>query len=73
MCLNYYLKKNEDTYNRLFKEVRNAVTREGNEPTDIMIDFERAAANAATNQMLQLQVLKVNFNLAYSSCVFVST
>ena len=26
--------------------------RQGNEPTDIQIDFERAAVNAVTNQML---------------------
>ena len=65
--------KNEVTYNVLFREVRNAVIRQGNEPTDILIDFERAAVNAVTNQMPQLQVLKVNFNLIYSSSVFIST
>ena len=64
---------NEDTYNQLFREVRNVVIRQGNEPTDILIDFERAAVNAVTNQMPQLQVLKVNFNLIYSSWVFIST
>ena len=31
---------NEDTYNQLFREVRNVVIRQGNEPTDILIDFE---------------------------------
>ena len=67
------INKNEDTYNRLFREVRNAVTRLGNEATDILIDFERAVINAVTNQMPQLQVLKVNFNLIYISCVFIST
>ena len=65
--------KNEDTYNRLFREVSNAVIRQGNESTDTLIDFERAAVNAVTNQMPQLQVLKVNFNLIYISCVFIST
>ena len=71
--LHFYLTENEDTYNRLFREVRNVVIRQGNEPTDILIDFERAAVNAVTNQMPQLQVLKLNFNLIYSSCVFIST
>ena len=61
--------KNEVTYNVLLREVRNAVIRQGNE----LIDFERAAVNAVTNQMPQLQVLKFNFNLIYSSCVFIST
>ena len=65
--------KNEVTYNVLFREVRNAVIRQGNEPTDILIDFERAAVNAVTNQMPKLQALKVNFNLTYSSYVFIST
>ena len=31
-----------------------------NQPIDILIDFETAAVNAVTNQMPQLQVLKVN-------------
>ena len=65
--------KNEVTYNILFREVRNALIRQGNEPTDILIDFERAAVNAVTSQMLQLQVLKFKFNLIYSGCVFIST
>ena len=65
--------KNKDTYNRLFREVMNAVMRQGNEPTDILIDFERAAVNAVTNQMPQLQVLKVDFYLICSSYVFIST
>ena len=43
--------KNKVPYKRLFREVRNAVIRQGNEPTDILIDFERAAVKAATNQM----------------------
>ena len=64
---------NEVTYNRLFREVRNAVIRQGNEPTNILIDFERAAVNAVTNQMPQLQLSKFNFNLICSSCVFIST
>ena len=55
------------------REVRNSVIIQGNEPIDILIDFERAAVNAVTNQMPQLQALKVNFNLIYSSCVFIST
>ena len=46
---------------------------QGDEPTDIVIDFERAAVNSATNQMRHLQVLRVNFNFIYSSCVFTST
>ena len=48
--------KNGDTHNRLFREARNAVIRQGNEPTDILPDFERAAVNAITDQMSQLQV-----------------
>ena len=59
--------------NQLFREVRNDVIRKGNEPTNILINFEGAALNAVTNHMPQLQVLKVNFNLIYSSCVFIST
>ena len=65
--------KNEVTYSVLFREVRNAVIRQGNEATDILIDFERAAVNAFTNKMLQLQVSKFNFNLICSSCVLIST
>ena len=49
--------KNEVTYNVLFREVRNAVIRQGNEPTDILIDFKRVAVNAVKNQMPQLQGL----------------
>ena len=64
--------KNEDTYNWLFREVRNSVIRQRNERTDIFIDFERTAVNAGTNQMPQLQLLKVNFNFIYSSCIFTS-
>ena len=66
-------KKKEDTFNWLFREVRNAVIRQRNEPTDIFIDFERTAVNAGTNQVPQLQVLKVNFNFIYSSCTLTST
>ena len=73
LCVCTLLNKNEVLYIVLFGEVRNAVIRQGNEPTDILIDFERAAVNAVTNHMPQLQVLKFNFNLIYSSCVFMST
>ena len=65
--------KNEVTYNILFREVRNALIRQGNEPTDILIDLEKAAVNANTNQMPQLQVLKFKFNLIYSGCIIIST
>ena len=34
---------NEDTYNRLFREVKDAVIRQGNEPTDILKDFARGS------------------------------
>ena len=34
---------NEDTYNRLFREVKDAVIRLGNEPTDILKDFARGS------------------------------
>ena len=44
-----------------------------NGPTDILIDFERPAVNPFTNQMPQLQVLRVNFILICSSYVFIST
>ena len=45
--------------NQLFREVRNDVIRQGNEPTNILINFEGTALNAVTNHMPQLQVLKV--------------
>ena len=34
---------NEDTYNRLFREVKDAVIRLGNEPTNILKDFARGS------------------------------
>ena len=71
--LHFYLTENEDTYNRLFREVGNVVIRQGNEPTDILIDFETATVKVRTNQMPQLRVLKNNFNLIYSSSAFIST
>ena len=56
-----------------FSEKSGMLSSDRNEPTDIFIDFERAAVNTVTNQIPQLQVLKINFNLIYSSCVFIST
>ena len=49
--------KIEDTNNQPCREVKNAVIRQGNEPTDILIDFKRVAVNAVKNQMPQLQGL----------------
>ena len=61
--------KNKVTYNRLFREVRNAVIRQGNEPTDTLIDFERAAVNAATNQMPHTaQKMKFSMKDFFSKC-----
>ena len=73
LCVCILRNKNEDAYNQLFREVRNAVIIQGNEPTDTFIDFERAAVNAVTNQIAQLQILKFNFNLIYSGCIFIFT
>ena len=73
LCICNLTNKYEDTCYQLFRKFRNVVIRQGNEPTDILIDFERVAVNAVTNQIPQLQVLKVNFNLLHSNCVFIST
>ena len=73
LCICNLTNKYEHTCYQLFRKFRNAVIRQGNEPTDILIDFERVAVNAVTNQIPQLQVLKVNFNLLHSNCVFIST
>lgn len=48
--------KTEESYNRFLSEVLNAVRNVGNEPDDILVDFERAALNAANNQLNQIQV-----------------
>ena len=52
-----------------FRAASNAFIKQGKEPTDIFIDFARAAVNAVANQMPQLQV----FTFTFSSCVFIST
>ena len=36
--------KNKDSYNRRFREVRNAVIRQWNEPTDVLIDFAESCS-----------------------------
>lgn len=48
--------KTEESYNRFLSEVLNAVRNVGNEPDDILVDFERAALNAINNQLNQIQV-----------------
>ena len=48
--------KTEATYNRFLTEVLNVVRTIGNEPEDILVDFERAAMNAIINQLNQVEV-----------------
>ena len=48
--------KTKATYNRFLTEVLNAVRNTGNEPEDILVDFERAGMNAITNQLNQVEV-----------------
>ena len=48
--------KTEATYNRFLTEVLNAVRNIGNEPEEILVVFERAAMNAITNQLNQVEV-----------------
>ena len=48
--------KTEATYNRFLTEVLNALRNIRNEPEGILVDFEKAAMNAITNQLNQVQV-----------------
>ena len=48
--------KTEATYNRFLTEVLHAVRNIGNDPEDILVDFERVAMNAITNQLSQVEV-----------------
>ena len=48
--------KTEATYNRFLTKVLNAVRNIGNDQEDILVDFERAAMNAITNQLNQVEV-----------------
>ena len=48
--------KTDTTYNRFLTDVLNAVRNIGNDPEDILVDFERAAMNAITNQLNQVEV-----------------
>ena len=48
--------KTEATYNRFLTEVLNAVRNIGNEPEDILLNFERAAMNAITKKLNQVEV-----------------
>ena len=48
--------KTEATYNRFLTKVLNAVRNIGNDREDILVDFERAAMNAITNQLNQVEV-----------------
>lgn len=48
--------KTEATYNRLMIEILNAVRDVGNDPDDILVDFERASINAVKNQINQIEV-----------------
>ena len=57
--------KTEATYNPFLTEVLNAVRNIGNEPEDILVDFETAAMNAITNQLNQLEVNISNLLLVW--------
>ena len=48
--------KSEATYNRFLTEVLHTVRNIGNEPEDILVDFERVATIAITNQLNQVEV-----------------
>ena len=48
--------KTEITYNRFLTEVLNAVRNIGNELENVLVSFERAAMNAITNQLNQVEV-----------------
>ena len=48
--------KTENIYNCLLMEVWNAIQNVGNNPTDILLDFERASINAVRIQMPQVLV-----------------
>ena len=48
--------KTKTTYKRFLSEVLNAVRNTGNEPEDILADFKRAAMNAITNLVNQVEV-----------------
>ena len=48
--------KTEATYNRFLTEVLNAVRNIGTGPEDILLDFKRAAMNAITNQLNQVEI-----------------
>ena len=43
-------KKTEATYIRFYREVFNRVRWQGNNPDDILVDYERAAINAMHHQ-----------------------
>ena len=57
LCFHTPCKKNAGTYNLFLQEVFNVVVQQGDEPIDVLIDFERAATNAANMQIPQAQVI----------------
>ena len=56
--------KQQATYNRFFREVRNLIPNFGNGPTSILVDFEKAAINALTAQIPQTDVSGCFYHLS---------
>ena len=56
--------KTENTYNRFFEEVRNAVRGLGNGPVEVLLDFERAGINAIQTQFPTAQVYGCFYHLS---------
>ena len=59
--------KTGNIYTRLLTETCSAVQNVGNDPTDILLDFEGAAINAVRIQMPQVQV-----NIKISSTILLA-
>ena len=47
--------KNEGTYNRLFEQLFQLTNNLGNDPIDVLVDFERSAINAFQNRKIEFQ------------------
>ena len=47
--------KHENTYNRFFQTLVNQVTNLGNDPKDLLVDFERSAINALQNREIEVK------------------
>ena len=56
--------KTENTYNRFFEEVRNAVRGLGNGSVEVLLDFERAGINAIQTQFPTAQVYGCFYHLS---------